>query len=95
MRVLWTPEALQDRSEIWDYIALDNATAAARMDALFSQACARLEDHPLLGRAGQIMGTRELIVHESYRLVYECDEAAQTVWVLVLMHTARLWPPAR
>lgn len=94
MRVLWTPEALQDRSEIWDYIALDNPAAAARMDALFSQAATRLEDHPLLGKPGKIVGTRELIVHESYRLVYECSEDAQTLWVLVLMHTARLWPPA-
>jgi plasmid stabilization system protein ParE len=46
-----------------------------------------------LGKPGQIPGTREMIPHESYRLVYEVN--GQTVWVLALVHTARLWPPAR
>ena len=61
------------------------------MDALFSAAAARLAEQPLLGRAGQIGGTRELIPHASYRLVYEVELG--TVWVLVLIHTARQWPP--
>ncbi len=63
------------------------------MDELFSEAAARLADHPNLGRAGRIAGTRELVAHENYRLVYEI--AHETVWVLVLIHTARQWPPAR
>ena len=93
MKVLWTPESLQDRADIWDYIAADNPRAAARMDALFSDAVAKLGDHPNFGRVGKIPGTRELIPHESYRLVYEVGQ--DTVWILVLIHTARQWPPAR
>ncbi|MBO9355918.1 type II toxin-antitoxin system mRNA interferase toxin, RelE/StbE family [Bordetella petrii] len=92
MRVIWTPEALQDRRDIWDYIAQDSETAAARMDALFSQAASRLADYPQLGRPGVITGTRELIPHENYRLVYETTATA--VWILALVHVARLWPPA-
>jgi plasmid stabilization system protein ParE len=46
-----------------------------------------------MGRPGQIPGTRELIPHESYRLIYEVK--ADTVWILALVHTARMWPPAR
>ncbi|WP_246094051.1 MULTISPECIES: type II toxin-antitoxin system RelE/ParE family toxin [Mesorhizobium] len=41
MRVVWTPEAEQDRADIWDYIAADSPSAAARMDQLFSDAAAR------------------------------------------------------
>lgn len=91
MRVIWTPEAEQDRVDVWEYIAADNLPAAARMDALFSKAANRLAQHPQLGRAGTIAGTRELIPHESYRLVYEID--GETVWILALVHTARMWPP--
>jgi addiction module RelE/StbE family toxin len=91
--VFWTPEALHDRADIWDYIASDNPIAAARMDALFSAAAARLIEHPQLGRMGTVPGTRELIPHESYRLVYEID--GDLVWVLALVHTARLWPLIR
>lgn len=91
MRVIWTPEAQQDRADIWDYIAADNPRAAARIDELFSQAAARLAEHPKLGRPGKIAGTRELIPHESYRLVYEVGQ--ETVWLLALVHTAQQWPP--
>lgn len=93
MKVLWTLSAEQDRADIVELIANDNPLAAIRMDELFSAAVGRLAEHPLLGRTGQIPGTRELIPHESYRLVYEVR--ADTVWILTLVHTARLWPPTR
>ncbi|BEP51466.1 type II toxin-antitoxin system RelE/ParE family toxin [Variovorax paradoxus] len=93
MRVLWTLSAEQDRADIVDFIAQDNPLAAIRMDEAFSAAVSRLAEHPLLGRAGQIPGTRELIPHESYRLVYEVR--ADTIWILTLVHTARQWPPTR
>ena len=92
MIVVWTPEAEKDRGDIWDYIAADNPRAASNMDQLFSEAAGTLGTHPKLGRAGRIAGTREMILHESYRLVYEIDR--DTVWVLALVHTARQWPPA-
>ncbi len=91
MRVRWTPEAEDDRSQIFDYIAADSPRSAVKMDELFSKAAARLADHPKLGRNGRIPGTREAIPHKSYCLVYEIE--SETVWVLALVHTARLWPP--
>ena len=65
--------------------------AAAKMDELFGLAAARLAKLPKSGRPGKIPGTRELIPHESYRLVYEIDD--DTVWILALVHTSRHWPP--
>ncbi len=93
MRVVWTPEALQDRVDVWDYISPDDPRAAIRMDELFSDAAATLADHPKLGKLGKIQGTRELIPHENYRLVYEIS--GETVWVLALIHTSRQWPLIR
>lgn len=93
MKVIWTPEAEQDRDDIWVHIAADSPRAAARVDELFSSAAALLADHPKLGRAGKIAGTRELIAHESFRLVYEID--GDSVWLLTIVHTARQWPPLR
>ncbi len=61
------------------------------MDALFSAAAGRLPALPKLGRPGKIAGTRELIPHGNYRLVYEIED--ETVWVLALVHTRRQWPP--
>ena len=87
MKVRWTPEAERDRENVWEYIANDNPGAAASMDEFFSDAAAKLADYSLMGRIGKISGTRELIPHESYRLVYQVD--GETVWVLALISTAR------
>jgi toxin ParE1/3/4 len=90
MRVFWASAAEQDRSDIIDYTGQGNPLAAIRMDELFAQWAARLAEHPLLGQAGLIPGTRELIPHEDYRLVYEV--LSDTVWILALVQTARTWP---
>lgn len=93
MKVVWTHEAEQDRAAIWDYLAARDPAAAVRIDQLFSNAAAKLADFPMLGHVGVVAGTRELTPHRSYRLVYEV--ADDTVWILVLVHTARQWPPLR
>ena len=92
MKVIWTPEAEQDRDEIWLHIAAENPAAAVRLDELFSDAATRLTEHPKLGRPGKISGTRELIPHENYRMVYEITD--EILWILTVVHTARRWPPA-
>lgn len=91
MKVFWTPEALRDRSDIWEHIEADNHDAAARLDLLFSEAAARLADFPMIGHEGEVAGTREMNPHRNYRLVYEIADGA--VWILALVHSARQWPP--
>lgn len=91
MRVMWTPNAERDRTAIWDYLEARNPDAARRVDQSFSDAVAGLADFPLLGHEGEVSGTRELSPHRSYRLVYEVVD--DTVWILVLIHAARQWPP--
>ena len=93
MKVRWTPEARQDRADIWDYLFARDATAAARIDGLISEAAGQLADFPMLGHEGDVTGTRELTPHRSYRLVYEIY--GDTVWVLTVIHSKRQWPPLR
>lgn len=59
------------------------------MDELFSTCAQQLSNFPQLGKPGLVAGTRELIPHENYRLVYEVNEVQAEVWVLALIHTAR------
>lgn len=92
MTVVWTPQAEQDRSDIWDYIAADSAAAAARVNQLFSLAAAKLATPPRIGKPADVPGVRELVPHERYRLAYEIAPDG-TVWILALTHTARRWPP--
>lgn len=95
MNVRWTSHAEQDRTDIMTYIASENVRAAVALDEQFGVVSARLSEFPFLGKPGQVPGTREIVVHESYRMIYEVAEADDTVWVLGLVHTSRQWPPVR
>ncbi len=91
MRVVWTPEAQQDRADVWDYIAADNPRAAARMDEIFSDAADRLTQHPMLGKPGIVPGTRELIVAKT-RYIVPYRVRGETVEILRVFHTSRRLP---
>jgi len=92
VRLFWTPEALDDRRAIYDYIEADNPLAALNLDELFSEKVRNLIDHPGLGRIGRVTGTRELVVHKNYILIY--DTTADSVRVLRVLHAAMKWPTA-
>jgi addiction module RelE/StbE family toxin len=91
MKLFWTPEATQDRNEIYDYIEADNPAAALAIDELFEENASRLVGHPGLGRLGGVTGTRELVAHKNYILIY--DVTGDLVRVLRVLHTAKQWPP--
>lgn len=91
MNVIWSNAAREELDIIIAYIARESPNAAMRMDILLTQATARLQSFPASGRPGLVPGTRELIPHPSYRIVYEHDD--RHVHVLAVIHTARQWPP--
>lgn len=91
IELVWTPEAIQDREDIYNYIELENPLAALTLDELFSDKAALLVDHPDSVRPGRTSGTRELVVHTRYMLVYEI--VGKQVRMLNVVHTARHWPP--
>jgi len=93
VNVDWMPVALRHRDNIYDYIAADSPSAAERMDAIFDNAVIRLIDQPYMGKTGALPGTRELFPHRNYRMIYEVDEASDTIRILALIHGARQWPP--
>lgn len=91
MKLVWTRLAEKDRKAIREYIAQDNPVAGLAVDELISEKAARLSDHPALGRPGRVSGTRELVVHPNYILIY--DTNGEMVRILRVLHAARQWPP--
>lgn len=89
MKLVWTSPAREDRKAIREYIAADNPSAALDLDDLLSEKAARLADHPGLGRPGRVQGTRELVAHQNYILIYDTDGDA--VRVLRVLHAVRRW----
>jgi len=93
LKLLWTRIANADRRAIREYIAQDNPAAALALDVLISEQTNRLPEHPELGRPGRIAGTRELVTHPHYIVIY--DTSADWVRILRVLHAARKWPPER
>lgn len=93
MILRWTGPANADRRRIRDYIGRDNPQAALNLQEQLGRKAALLIDNPFLGPPGQIPGTRELVAHPSYRLIY--NVRGDTVRILRVLHTARRWPPVR
>jgi len=91
MNLRWTRPALRDLEEIGDYIARDNARVAAETVAEILNQTETLADHPHLGRAGRVAGTRDLVVARTpfivpYRVV------GDDIQILAVFHAARCWP---
>jgi addiction module RelE/StbE family toxin len=91
MNLVWTRPARADRHEIYEFIAADNLRAARKMDLIFAEKAAVLIRFPELGRTGRIPGTRELLAHRHFFLIYRISGDA--VQILRLLHTSRQWPP--
>jgi toxin ParE1/3/4 len=90
MQLAWTPESVEDREAIYTFIEADNPHAALALDTLISEKAERLLEQPGLGRPGRVPGTRELVFHPNYLLVY--DEVQDRLRILRVLHAARQWP---
>lgn len=91
MRVVWTRPALRDLDRIQDYVAADNASAAARLvEQILDRTESQLSGNPMIGRLGRVRATRELVLAGlPYIVVYRLTAQVE---IAAVMHAARNWP---
>ncbi len=90
-RLFWLPSAELALEEIVDYIAIDNLDAALALgDRIVSAIESNLPEHPNMGRPGRVEGTRELVVHRNYIVVYRVK--GNDVIILDVVHAAQMYP---
>jgi toxin ParE1/3/4 len=87
-RVLWSDSALERASEFLDFIAEENPAAARRIVQDLFQRVEALSEHPLLGRrlSDEVDPSLRRLVVGSYIVVYEINDARQTIWVVAVRH---------
>ena len=91
MKIRWTSLAAMDLESIADYIAQENPQAAHQVLFNIQQHALALKKNAYLGREGRIKGTREMVIQNlPYILPYRITD--QTIEILRVLHTARLWP---
>ncbi|AVS50282.1 type II toxin-antitoxin system mRNA interferase toxin, RelE/StbE family (plasmid) [Escherichia coli] len=92
MEIFWTMLASMDRKRIREYIAEQNLMAAIELDERIGYSASSLAGQPYKGRNGRVEGTRELVIHPHFVLVYEVDSQWGKVYILRVLHTAQKWP---
>jgi addiction module RelE/StbE family toxin len=90
--LVWHPLAIEDRVQIMDFIARDKPLAALALDEAFEAHAEKALANPLLYKPGRVEGTREIVVHPNYIVVYRVEQHQLTI--LRVLHAARKWPAA-
>jgi toxin ParE1/3/4 len=91
MRVRWTARARDGFRWQTRYIARDSPAAARQVATRVRDAVHSLATHPLQGRPGRVVDTRELVVPRTpFTVAYRVRE--QTVEVVGIVHQAQQWP---
>ena len=89
----WQATARADLLEIIAYIADDNPDAAQALKNDIEAKVNALPSHPELYKPGRMKGTREMVVHPNYVVVYQ--ENQTEVIVLRVLHARQQWSQPR
>ena len=91
MRIQWFAAAIQDLISLRQYIAVEKPETPADVAARILDNMENLRNHPALGRAGRVEGTRELIMGNlPFIIPYRVRN--KTIEILRVLHTSRRWP---
>ena len=91
MQVVWLKSALNNLDEIAEYISQESSQAASQVVDLIVEQVGQLAAQPAIGRPGRVLGTRELVISNSYYLVPYRIKNNQ-VEILRVFHTSRRPP---
>jgi toxin ParE1/3/4 len=89
-KLVWRPRAGDRFDSLLRYIADRDERAAERLELRATEALDLARSMPFIGRPGRVAGTRELIVHPNYILVYEVDDLH--LRVLRVLHARQQYP---
>ncbi|MFT0516355.1 type II toxin-antitoxin system RelE/ParE family toxin [Pseudomonas faucium] len=90
MRLTWRAMACEDRLHIMEHIAQHNPQAALALDERFAEKARQAALDPYLYRAGRVPGTREVVVHPNYVMVFRL--VGENVEIVRLLHARQQWP---
>jgi len=90
MKIVWSPEAVEDLVSPRAYLACPD-TAQRTVRLIIGSIEQLLPDNPRMGRAGRVPGTRELVIPRTpYIVPYRLQRT--TIQILRVYHAARRWP---
>jgi toxin ParE1/3/4 len=90
MKLRFTSRAIQDLTDIADYIREHDPSAALRVRVAILDSLQNLVVFPESGRRQKLDGVRKLVTRRySYIIYYFLDETADEIVILTIQHPAR------
>jgi len=90
-RIVWSQQAVEDLRQIVQFIAVDDATAAARLAERILYHLERAAELPFSNRAVPEKAEEPIreIILRPYRIVYQVDDRQDALHILRIWHAAR------
>lgn len=92
MKIIWSPLAIERVTEIAQYIAQDNPTAAGKwVETVFSKV-EQLQSSPASGRMLPEVNRKEIreLIFGNYRIIYRTDP--KNISILTVRHGRQILP---
>ncbi|WP_054078650.1 type II toxin-antitoxin system RelE/ParE family toxin, partial [Pseudomonas amygdali] len=90
MQIIWRQRARMSLAKIIRYISNEDPQAAQAILERLQSAILPVADHPYLYRPGRVPGTRELVAHPNYVLVYRVT--LERIEVVNVIHARQEYP---
>ncbi|MDP1730962.1 MAG: type II toxin-antitoxin system RelE/ParE family toxin [Devosia sp.] len=88
--IIWSETALDDLDKILEYVAARNEAAATALQERIEASVEPVARHPYLFRAGRVAGTREIVAHPNYIVIYRV--LAEHIEVSAVLHSRQQYP---
>ncbi|WP_455285744.1 type II toxin-antitoxin system RelE/ParE family toxin [Cupriavidus necator] len=88
--IVWLASASRNLVDIIGFIAQRNPTAARQLRTQIEAAVLPTAEHPYVFRPGRCPGTREIVAHPNYIVVYRVTATA--IEVLRVLHARQQYP---
>jgi toxin ParE1/3/4 len=88
--IRWSKRANADLRDVIDFIRREDPVAAQSIRDRIQAAISPIADHPYLYRSGRVPGTREIVAHPNYVVVYRVWD--DRVEITNVIHAQRRYP---
>ncbi|MBV4485149.1 type II toxin-antitoxin system RelE/ParE family toxin [Pseudomonas sp. SWRI153] len=93
MQVKWSRKAIRQLADIFEYIDQYNSVASVSLRRKAGAAAQTLSSIPYGFRSGRVPGTREMVIHPNYLLVYRVNGEVDILRILHARQKYPLTPP--
>lgn len=90
LKLLWSETAERNIERILDHIGADSRTAAIDIKERIDQVIGMALIQPYMFRPGRVSGTREIVAHPNYIVVYRV--LIDHIEIIRVLHAAQKYP---